>query len=48
MDDIFSGLAARVDDVIGEVSALAVEAGVPAAIYKPIASGVKKRAGLLQ
>jgi len=48
MDDIFSGLAAQIDNAIEEVGALAVEASVPKATFEPILAGVKKRAGLIE
>ena len=47
MDSIFSGLAARMDDGIAEVAALAANAGMPESTSEPILAGVNKRAGMI-
>ncbi len=48
MDDIFSGLAAQLDDAIAEVAALAADAGMPESTSEPILAAVNKRAGMIQ
>jgi len=47
MDDIFSGLAAQMEDAIAEAAALAADASMPESITGPILAGVTKRARML-
>jgi hypothetical protein len=47
MDDIFSNLAARTDDVLSEAASLAADAGMPEATSGPILDGVRRRVGML-
>lgn len=48
MDDIFSGLAALMDDAIAEVAVLAAGAGVPESTSEPILTSVNERVGMMQ
>ena len=48
VESIFSELAARMDDAIVEVAALATDAGMPESTTGPILDGVRKRAGMIQ
>jgi len=47
VDDIFSSLAAQVDDAIAKVADLAASAGMPEATSKPIFDALKKRTELI-
>ncbi len=48
VDDIFSGLAAHLNDAVTAVVSLAKEAGIPQITYEPILAGVEKRARMLR
>jgi serine/threonine-protein kinase HipA len=48
MDDIFSGLAARMDDAVAHAAALAADAGMPESASEPILVAVNKRAAMMQ
>jgi len=47
MDDIFSGLAAQMEDAITTAAALAADAGMPASTFELILAGVSKRARMI-
>ncbi|MGB5440294.1 MAG: type II toxin-antitoxin system HipA family toxin, partial [Gammaproteobacteria bacterium] len=47
MDNIFSDVAARMNDAIAEAAALAADAGMPELSSGPILDGVNKRAGMI-
>jgi len=47
MDNIFSDLAARIDDAIAEAAAMVADAGMPESTSGPILDGVRKRAGMI-
>ncbi len=47
MDDIFSGLAAQMEDAITKAAALAADAGMPESTSELILAGVNKRAEMM-
>jgi len=47
IDDIFSGLAAQINDAIADAATLAADAGMPESTFEPILAGVNKRAKMI-
>ena len=48
MDNIFTDLAAGMEDAIAEAATMAADAGMPESTSEPILAGVNKRAGMIR